>query len=63
MANMKKIRSGDEIVNEFFSKTLNQLSGLDQKTKEVLTNLFNSGKLNADGIEQELAKLREDENK
>ena len=52
------IKSGEEIVNEFFDQVLKDES-LDRATREVLSELFKSGNFSKVAIEKRLESLRE----
>jgi hypothetical protein len=52
------IKSGDEIVNEFFEQILKDES-LDRATTEALSELFKMGKFSKVAIEKRLESIRE----
>ena len=56
-----EIKSGEEIVNEFFSG-LSSAEDLDADTVSCIVDLFNSGKLSDRNITNGLADLRNPDN-
>ena len=52
------IKSGDEIVNEFFEQILKDES-LDRATREALSELFKTGNFSKVAIEKRLESIRE----
>jgi hypothetical protein len=52
------IKSGEEIVNEFFEQVLKDES-LDRSTREALSELFKAGNLSKAAIEKKLESVRE----
>jgi hypothetical protein len=52
------IKSGEEIVNEFFEQVLRDES-LDWVTREALSELFNAGNFSKVAIEKRLEAIRE----
>jgi hypothetical protein len=52
------IKSGDEIVNEFFEQILND-ENLDRATREALSDLFKEGNFSKVAIERRLESIRE----
>ena len=52
------IKSGEEIVNEFFEQVLKDES-LDRATREVLSELFKTGNFSKVTIEKRLESIRE----
>ena len=58
----KQIKSGQELLNEFFSDITN-LSGVDQNTAQVIMHLYFDGKLTPTTIANELQLAREADNR
>ena len=56
-----RIKSGQELLDEFFSG-ISELGDVDQYTAEVITRLYNDGKLTVTNIANELELVREAEN-
>ena len=54
----KRIKSGQELLDEFFSD-VTKLSGVDQDTAEVIKRLYGDGKLTVTNIANELQLVRE----
>ena len=54
----KRIKSGRELLDEFFSD-VTKLSGVDQDTAEVIKRLYDDGKLTETNIANELQLVRE----
>lgn len=52
------IKSGEEIVNEFFEQVLKDES-LDRTTREALSELFKTGSFSKVAIEKRLESIRE----
>ncbi len=52
------IKSGEEIVNEFFERALKDES-LDRATREALSELFKTGNFSKVAIEKRLDSIRE----
>jgi hypothetical protein len=52
------IKSGEEIVNEFFEQILRDES-LDRATREALSELFKAGNFSKVAIEKRLESIRE----
>lgn len=52
------IKSGEEIVNEFFEQILKDES-LDRATREALSELFKAGNFSKVAIERKLESIRE----
>jgi len=52
------IKSGEEIVNEFFEQILRDES-LDRATREALSELFKAGNFSKVAIEKKLESIRE----
>jgi len=52
------IKSGEEIVNEFFQQVLKD-EGLDRATREALSELFKAGNFSKAAIEKKLDCIRE----
>jgi len=52
------IKSGEEIVNEFFEQILKDKS-LDRATREALSELFKTGNFSKVAIEKKLESVRE----
>jgi hypothetical protein len=55
----KTIKSGDEIVHEFFEKVKDD-NELDEKTRKALCNLHEQGKFTRTQIKNVLHKIREE---
>ena len=58
----KQIKSGQELLDEFFSDITN-LSGVDQDTAQVIMRLYVDGKLTATNIANALQSAREADNR
>ena len=56
----KKIKSGKEVIDEFFSETYN-IEGVDEKTVEALIALYEEGKFTDTNIQNTLEKLLQEE--
>jgi len=54
-----RIKSGQEVIDEFFSEILN-VEELDQEIVGVLTNLYHEGKLTNINLINELERIREE---
>ena len=52
------IKSGEEIVNEFFEQVLKD-ERLDRATREALSDLFKTGNFSKGAIEKRLESIRE----
>jgi DNA-binding phage protein len=52
------IKSGEEIVNEFFEQVLKD-ENLDRTTREALSELFKTGNFSKVAIEKRLESIRE----
>lgn len=55
-----KIKSGKEVVDEFFAEILN-VEGVDQKTAEKLVELYKENKLTDNNIQNALEELKQAE--
>lgn len=53
----EKIKSGKEVIDEFFSEILN-IEGVDEKTVEMLVKLYGDEKLTDTNIQNELEELK-----
>jgi len=53
-----QIKSGKEVIDEFFAEILNT-EGVDKKTVEVLAALYKEGKLTDRNIQNALDKLQQ----
>lgn len=56
----KKIKSGKEVIDEFFSEIYN-VENIDEKTVEALISLYTEGKLTDKNIQNKLDELLQDE--
>lgn len=56
-----KIKSGEEILDEFFSGLLD-IEGLDEDTVKCIVDLYDDGKLTDRNISNGLAELRKPDN-
>ena len=56
----KKIKSGKEVIDEFFSEIYN-IKNLDEKTVEALISLYSEGKFTDKNIQNKLDELLQDE--
>ena len=56
----KRIKSGQELLDEFFSG-LKEFCKADQNTAEIISRLYNDGKLTVTNISNELKSAREAE--
>jgi len=56
--NKKTIKSGDEIVNEFFKQVMKDKT-LDQETTKALLELYTDGKFKRPQIKKKLDAIRE----
>ena len=54
----EKIKSGQEILNEFFSQIMN-IDGVDKKVANVVLSLYQNDKLTNTNLSNELNKIRE----
>ena len=57
----KQIRSGREIVDDFFNNNISDLEDVDKNIIEMLTNLYKQGKLTETNVKNELERLREND--
>lgn len=53
-----KIKSGQEILDDFFSKITN-IEGLDKQVTNIVLRLYKDGKLTNTNLSNELSNLRE----
>jgi len=53
----EKIKSGKEVIDEFFSEILN-IKGVDEKTVDMLVQLYGDDKLTDTNIQNELEQLK-----
>jgi hypothetical protein len=53
-----KIKSGQEILDDFFSKITN-IEGLDKQVTNIVLKLYKDGKLTNTNLSNELSNLRE----
>jgi len=56
----KKIKSGKEVIDEFFSEIYN-IENIDKKTVEALISLYSEGKLTDKNIQNKLDELLQEE--
>lgn len=56
----KKIKSGKEVIDEFFSEIYN-IENIDEKTVEALISLYSEGKLTDKNIQNKLDELLQEE--
>lgn len=56
----EKIKSGKEVIDEFFSEIYN-IENVDEKTVEVLVSLYSEGKLTDKNIQNALEELVQQE--
>lgn len=57
----EEIKSGKEILDEFFSiSNLKEIPDMDEKVANVLTELYQSKKLTARNLANALSKIREE---
>jgi len=56
----KKIKSGKEVIDEFFSEIYN-IENIDDKTVEALISLYSEGKLTDKNIQNMLDELLQEE--
>lgn len=54
-----KIKSGKEVIDEFFAEILN-VEGVDQKTVEKLVELYSENQLTDSKIQNALEKLKQE---
>ncbi|AHW58995.1 hypothetical protein SAMN05444285_1712 [Draconibacterium orientale] len=54
-----KIRSGKEVIDDFFAEILN-IEGTDEKTVEKLIELYSDNKLTDSNIQNALEELKQD---
>lgn len=50
------IKSGKQVIDEFFAEIMN-IEGIDKKTVEKLTSLYDEGKLTDTNIENAMSEL------
>lgn len=55
----EKIKSGQEILDEFFAEIAN-IEGVDQDVTNIVINLYHEGKLTNTNLSNELARIREE---
>lgn len=55
----EKPKSGQEIVEEFFSQ-IGNIEGVDKDVLGILTNLYRDGKLTDTNLSNELMRIREE---
>ena len=53
-----KIKSGQEILDDFFSQ-ITDIDGVDQKIANIVLRLYQNGKLTNTNLSNELSNLRE----
>lgn len=53
----EKIKSGKEVIDEFFSEILN-IEGVDEQTVDMLVQLYGDDKLTDTNIQNELEELK-----
>ena len=53
-----QIKSGQEILDEFFSQVIN-IEGVDQEVAKTIMKLYQEGKLTNINISNELSRIRE----
>ncbi len=56
----KKIKSGKDVIDEFFSEIYN-IENIDEKTVESLVSLYDQGKLTDKNIQNTLDELLQEE--
>jgi len=56
----QKIKSGKEVLDEFFNFTLKEIPNVDEGVGRVLLNLYQNNKLTAKNLANALSKLREE---
>jgi len=56
----EKIKSGKEVLDEFFH-TLKEIPGVDEDVADVLLTLYQSKKLSARNLSNALSKMREEQ--
>lgn len=56
----KKIKSGKEVIDEFFSEIYN-IENIDEKTVESLVSLYGEGKFTDKNIQNKLDELLQEE--
>ncbi len=54
-----KIKSGQEILDEFFNEIAN-IEGVEQDVANIVINLYREGKLTNTNLSNELAKIQEE---
>jgi len=57
--NNNQIKSGKEILDEFF-QNIESIPGVDKDVAKMLATLYNSNKLSTTNISNAISKLRED---
>jgi len=53
-----RIRSGQEVLDEFFTE-IASMEGVDQDVANIVENLYREGKLTDTNLSNELARIRE----
>ena len=56
----EKIKSGKDVINEFFSEIYN-IDNIEENTVKILVSLYNDGKLTDKNIQNELEALVQQE--
>jgi len=54
-----RIRSGQEVLDEFFTEIAN-IEGVDQDVANIVISLYRDGKLSDTNLSNELARIREE---
>ncbi len=54
-----QIRSGPEVLDEFFTE-IASIEGVDQDVTNIVINLYREGKLSDTNLSNELARIREE---
>ncbi len=54
-----KIRSGQEVLDEFFTE-IASMDGVDNDVANIVINLYRDGKLSDTNLSNELARIREE---
>ena len=57
----EKIKSGKEILDEFFNFTLKEIPNVDEGVARVLLNLYQNNKLTARNLSNALSEMREEQ--
>jgi len=57
----EKIKSGKEILDEFFNFTLKEIPNVDGGVARVLLNLYQNNKLTARNLSNALSEMREEQ--